>query len=102
MKIELVNYTNVENWFKIVIDGKEISSCRCIAKLFNLDIDTYNKLLIEKVIQHDSYYETDFGEEDDFEFGLNNIPKEVYVERFKETFLEELTTLALGGISNDN
>lgn len=66
-----------------------------ISKLFDLDVNTYNKLLIDKVIQHNKYSIN--PDTKDLLFVLNNTSEEVYLNRFKEIFTNQLTLIYLGG-----
>lgn len=70
-----------------------------IATLLGLDTKTYNKILVEKVIQHDRHY-NEFvyaNDEEDVTFHSNGNVAAIYVKRFKETFEKELILLELGG-----
>lgn len=96
MKINLSQFGTNQNYFSIFINGKNICTSKNIANLFNLDTDFYNKLLIEKVIRHDRVFVSKYCK--DLEFNLCNTPKETYKKRFEETFLNQLTSLVLGGI----
>ena len=95
--IKIAHYAGNQNYFEVHAQGGVTYTSKGISKLLNLDTDLYNKLLVEKVIKHDHYTKSDYY--NDYEFDLYNTPEEVYVERFKETFLNELTTLVLGGIN---
>lgn len=102
-----------EHYFVIMMDvneGKIVrNTSRAISETLGLGIEKYNKILIEKVIRHDNYRieeDDDFGECDLF-FYSEGVSKEIYIERFKEVFLKELTTFALnyqllGDDSNGN
>lgn len=83
--------------------GLSDNNCLCtseqIARFLNLPIRTYNDLLIKKVIRHDDYRVIGESRANrfDLDFNRKGIDKSVYIERFKETFLEELTLALLGG-----
>lgn len=87
-------------YFSLNKEGATYETSACISELFNINIDDYNKILIEKVIQHNLYFTNIATSQkgDDIVFKLNDISKEVYIERFKNTFNKELTLLILGGI----
>lgn len=92
---------NDEFYFSIISDFKDGKIVRntseLISKALGLDIIHYDEILINKVIQHKHYRIENneiFGKGDVF-FYDEGLRKEVYVERFKEVFLEELTVLAL-------
>lgn len=94
MEVTAIQLTSGYNYFVLISNDKCFSHSVDIASLLNLNVHVYNKLLIEKVIKHDNYHlRYDSG----IFFKLNNIPKETYIERFKDTFNKELTLLALGG-----
>lgn len=109
MKIDLV-IIDEEAYFSILINEQLFDTSKKISKLLNLDIDLYNKILIEKVIKYNSYF-TGYSileptKSKDLVFSLNNPPtektlikqsKETYITRFKETFTNQLTLLSLGG-----
>lgn len=98
MIIKLItSYTN-KNYFSIIIGNTRICSSKNIANLLNLDINIYNRLLIEKVIQHNKYSMT----RNELAFSCNNVSKEVYIKRFKDVFSNQLILLTLGGGSNEN
>lgn len=81
--------------FEIITSNKDFcSTSSSISRLLNIPLDIYNKLLIEKVIQH-NLCETHMF--DDVTFDLYGTPKEIYLSRFKEVFAEQLTLLALEG-----
>lgn len=99
IKIEK-QYSN-RAYFFISIEGKYTIAATSfkIAKIFNLEIDTYNKILIEKVIKHDRYLiapdnnESVFSKDLTFELLYDSL--KTYIERFKEIFAKELVLLAL-------
>lgn len=100
MKIELVGscealyFSLTKNIMTYYDDSEHIS------EMFGLNIDEYNKILIEKVIQHDHYrIEENFNNilYKDVTFKKNGICDTIYLERFKEVFSKELVLLQLGG-----
>ena len=103
MEIRLTDFSVTHNYFSIFMNNRNIYTSKSISKLFNLDIDTFNKLLVDKVIQHDNYIIESHPVVEpervkDLLFRLNDVPKEIYIERFKETFTNQLTLIILGGI----
>ena len=101
MEIELTKLLTGECYFEIAIGDNFYSTSEEISKIFNLDIDVYNRILANKVVRHKNYTMCLNGNIDaykDLVFDLCNIPKETYIDRFKETFTEQLTLLALGGV----
>lgn len=105
MKVDLIKLFTGDLYFEVVSSKSVCSTSNNIANLFNLDVDKYNDLLINEVIKH-SNYKTNRSVNSfvfntstiDIVFHLNDVPKEIYIERFKETFFNELTLLTLGGI----
>lgn len=87
-------------YFKIDTKNVTYFTSESISKLFNLDVDLYNKLLIEKVIMHKDYSINDprlFPScSKHLSFKLNNTSVETYLNRFKETFASQLTLFSLG------
>lgn len=101
MKIDLTEFGINRNYFCISIGNRDVYSGKSISKLLNLDVDTFNQILIDKVVKHKNYYIYRLSK--DIEFDLCNVSKEIYIERFKNIFTEQLTLLTLGGIhSNEN
>lgn len=101
MKINLSLFYNDEAFFEITTEESVFYSSSAITNLLNLDLIKYNKLLIEKVIRHEDFIVDQYTK--DVSFMLNNISKKTYIERFKNTFVKELTLISLGGVhSNDN
>ena len=94
MKIE-IEMTIKKHCYFCITDNFSAATSKEFADLFNLDTNTYNKLLTDKVIKHSNYTIDVYNK--DLMFDLNNISKEIYIERFKDTFSNELTLLALGG-----
>lgn len=102
MKIYLAKFSKDEAYFEIFNDNKLLNTSSEIAKFFNMNVDLYNKLLIDKVIQHDNYEIEHCSEHNpdniqDLSFNLNYKPRETYLNRFKETFIDQLTLISLGG-----
>lgn len=82
--------------FEIITSNKvSCSTSSSISRLFNIPLEVYNNLLINKVIKHDLYEIHTFN---DITFDLCDISKEIYLNRFKETFSDQLTLLILGGV----
>lgn len=100
MKINLFTFDTNKAYFEVSTEYNPAYTSRSISNLFDLDLDTYNKILIDKVIQH-NFYDLDKFDKD-LTFSHNDIPKEIYIERFKDTFNKELIMLALGGNWNDD
>ena len=99
MKINLYVFSSYF-YFAISTENNSAHTSKSISKLLNLDIEIYNKILVEKVVKHNRYTIDKYN---DLSFDSNGILKETYIERFKNTFVDQLTTLALGGIhSNEN
>lgn len=88
-----------EVYFEIISKKSILNSSGEIADFLNLDVDIYNNLLIDKVIRHDKYSIDPDGR--DLVFCLKNVSIEIYIERFKETFINELTLATLGGETLD-
>lgn len=80
------------------------SLSRKISQAFNTLEKTYVNTLINKVIKHEDYIfcENYQGRIFNVVFKLNDTPEEVYIERFKNIFTEELTNLVLGGFINES
>lgn len=94
MTIRIVtSYRTDLNYFTLLIDNEDFHNSESIADIFNLNVDTFNKLLIEKVIKH-SYY-TISKHHKDFEFSLCGKSKEIYIKCFKEAFAEQLILFIL-------
>lgn len=94
MKIKLTKLFTGEFYFEIINNDDVYSTSKEISKAFNLDVDVYNSILANKVIQHKQYNYIYIYE--DLVFYLNNISMKTYINRFKNTFIKELTLLALG------
>lgn len=103
MKIFVTQVVSGNSYFEIANDGKLLSDSQEISNLLNLDVDVYIELLAKNVIKHNNYKTYNYNcTEKDILFKLNDIPKETYVERFKDAFTNQLTLLALGGESIEN
>lgn len=104
MEINLLKFLGKEAYFEIITNEIYCSTSREISNVFNMNIDDYNEILINEVIKHDRYRPCDIADEfnlrKDLIFKLNNTPEEVYINRFKEVFINQLTSLALGGVNN--
>lgn len=104
--IRLVELRDDTNYFSLIHEGNTYNSCRRIANFFNLPAETYNQLLIEKVIKHSNYevYFCNVGNEKvkDIIFYLNHESKETYIKRFIEVFAPQLMLLRLEGETIDN
>lgn len=89
-------------YFCIERDLEKYSVCRTISELLEMPLEDYTDKLVKEVIIHSNYkIETyTFGGEISFDitFDLYDTPRETYVERFKNVFATQLTTLALGGM----
>lgn len=100
LEINLGAYYGNKLIFEINFNNKLYINSLKISALFSLDVDTYNKLLIEKVIQHE-HKETLFKNGTIIfkyvAFELRDTPTETYLNRFKETFAPQLALLTLGG-----
>lgn len=75
--------------------GSVFLSCREISELLNLDLDVYEKTLINKVIEHENFKKVARGH--DLVFSQNGVPIKTYVKRYKEAFAPQLTLLTLEG-----
>lgn len=104
IKIDLQDLGGNTHGF-VIFNGKyAYTTSRSIAALFNLDTDTYNDILIKKVIKHSFYENSNFSSFPYFEtdsdknivFYLHGIDERTYFERFKEVFAKQLTIAALG------
>lgn len=88
------------NTFKITANMRTYYTSSQIASLFNMDIETYNKILIERVIQHDLFKIHNNSKahfKKNVSFSQNNISDEAYIKRFREAFAEQLILLTLSG-----
>ena len=56
LKINLESYSSGETYFIISIGHVNLYTSKEISNLFNIDLDIYNKLLMEKVIKHKNLY----------------------------------------------
>lgn len=99
MEVKLIDVDG-ESYFSVIVD--EVTSfgvSEFISKAFGLNIDEYNKLLINEVIKHNDY-EIEQNTYDVFyknvTFKKNSIPDVVYLKRFRDIFVKELTLLSLG------
>lgn len=84
-----------EAYFEIIYSKELLNLSEEIAKFFNLDVDFYNQLLIDKIIKHNKYAIDSATK--DLTFDLNNISEETYLNRFEEAFIDKLTLISLGG-----
>lgn len=84
----------IGNWlyFNIEHNGNYYSNSEEISEFLNLPLDTYNQLLIDKVIKHSNYTITDESDYNscDMLFTRKSISDEIYIDRFKETFVPQL------------
>lgn len=106
MKVTLLQSIFGNNCFGIRIDEVVYHTSKTISKILNLDVDTYNQILIDKIIKHHNYdiikdFCTIPNHAKNLSFNLNNVSKEVYINRFKEVFNKELILLALGSEISD-
>lgn len=105
MKIVLIE-EYFDNYYCFSIDrGKDfIFTSRKISQAFNTLEKIYVNTLINKVIKHEDYIfcENYQGRIFNVVFKLNDTSEEVYIERFKNIFTEELTNLVLGGFINES
>lgn len=95
MKINLFIFGDEEVYFEVSTENDAAYTSRSISELFNINVDLYNQLVVDKVVKHKNYVIDKF--EKDLTFKHNNISKNTYIERFKNTFINELTLLSLGG-----
>lgn len=89
MEIGLCSNDDDYIYFSIDTEEECYYTSRQIAKLFNLTIEQYNKILIKKVIQHDRYLLNNHSYNilrNDITFKLSGTTKRIYIERFKEAF----------------
>lgn len=88
-------------YFAVILNEDNfLCTSKQIANFLSLPVKTYNQLVIDKVIKHDGYriVGKNYANGFDLDFERRDCEKSVYVERFKQTFLEELTLALLGGI----
>lgn len=99
MKIDL-NVFIVASFEIITSNGEFHNTSKSIARLLNIPVETYNQLLIDKVIKHKFFklHSHGAGVCADLTFDLKCLSKEDYLQRFKDTFSEQLTLLTLGGM----
>lgn len=104
LKIE-INMTFKEHYCFWIIDGaNEYYTSFGISSLFDMSVYEFNKIMIEKVIQHNNYLIADKKDEfldNDLIFNLKNnkgeeVPFKKYMDRFKETFAPQLMMVSLG------
>lgn len=100
LQIKLSSFYDNEAYFEITTEEGVFYTSKMISNLLNLNLTTYNRLLIEKVIKHEDFAIDQYTK--DVSFMINNIPKETYIERFKDIFIKEITLLTLGGESIEN
>lgn len=95
--------SSVYSYFYIIRGKSLYNTSRGIAKLFKMDVNEYNKKLIKEVIGNNKYEINDEGNSlssSDLNFVAENISPEenkIYVDRFKNAFIKELTILKIGG-----
>lgn len=101
LKIDLMATDGSKVYFSMMNSGNYFGTSKDIANSFNLPVDTYNDILINKVIRH-SDYEVNLSEDSIFHkdvvFRLDGIDFEIYIKRFKEVFHSQLILLTLGGV----
>ena len=100
MQIDIYPSGKDKSYFLISIDDDNyLCTSEQIAKFLNLPVQTYNQILINKVIMHEDYNVTreKCANRFDLDFNRRGINKSIYIERFKEAFLEELTLAYFGG-----
>lgn len=90
---------NNSSYFVIILNDIMFYSSSAIAKLLNLSVSNYNDILVKEVIKH-KYYNIRGTSPHlclflNLTFHLDNISKDIYIERFKETFADKLTLLNL-------
>lgn len=99
MKIKLQKFLGGEAYFEIVINRYHYDTSREISNILNLNIDVYSDILIKEVIKHNFHRYCDIIDEfnlcKDTIFKLRDVSEEVYIERFKEAFADQLTLLVL-------
>lgn len=109
LKIKL-NMTLQEYYCFWITDGmSEHYTSFGISNLFNMNIDEFNKIVINEVIKHSNYLIVDKKDEffdKDLIFNLEDdegeeVLLERYMERFKETFAPQLMLIKIGGFEND-
>lgn len=101
LKVDLIE-NRLDKHYSFFVDTGEriLYDSYKLAKAFNLSRLGFANILIDEVIKHSKFifYNDIDGEIVDVTFKLNNLSKEVYIERFKETFTEQLMLLVLGGV----
>lgn len=91
--------TYEDYFFAVKTSNDSYFSSEMISELLNLDIDEYNEILTEKVIQHEN---VDVNPKTkDLVFLRNRTTKETYIKRFKEVFAPQLMLIKMGGWEND-
>lgn len=99
IEVELIQFSL--NNFKIVTDDRIYYTSAQISSLFNMNIENYNRILVEKVIQHGLFkvHNNSKGHfKRNISFSQNRTSDETYIKRFKNAFAEQLILLTLGGV----
>lgn len=103
--ISLSNLIGNTHNFLISTKNRGYTTSGSIANLLSLDVDTYNDKLIKEVIQHPCFKNVFAASfpflkaklDRNIVFYLNDVPKETYIERFKEAFAPQLILVSLDG-----
>lgn len=87
--------------FSLYMKDKNYYTSYEISKQLGLNVNTYNKILVEQVIKHGIYSLNKEAQIisliNDLSFSLNKVKPDIYIERFKNTFARELMLFSLGG-----
>lgn len=102
MKVYLCKISHLDVvCFLLCADDRSYYTSYEISKQLGLNVNLYNKILVEQVIKHKIYSKNEEAQlvslMHDLSFSLNKVKPEVYIERFKDVFAKELTLLSLGG-----
>lgn len=99
MKVKLIKYDYDSDYYSFFIskyDDLPVPTSYSIASSFGLSTKVFVDILIDKVIKHNdiTFERSANGVIYNVIFKLNNTPKDVYIERFKNFFVKELTLLS--------
>lgn len=96
---------NAYCYFNIMYNKSLHNTSKGIARLLNIGIEEYNERLITKVIDDKKYEINDNDSKNplamrDINFIIKYLSpndKQIYIERFENEFVKELTLLKIGG-----
>lgn len=87
--------------FSLCLGEKNCYTSYEISKHLGLNVNTYNRILIDQIIKHKIYSVNKEAQivslMNDLSFSLNKVNPDTYIERFKNVFARELMLLSLGG-----